>query len=113
MSTRKSAPEPEVVSPFPFRPPSNGEFCPTPPKPDALRAEALWRRTVEEKHRRLGLTRRQFAESACGMASALWAINQVACGSDGTDAATYQVDDDMLENEDRARMVLSGSEFIF
>lgn len=113
MSTRKSAFEPEVVSPFPFCPPSNGEFCPSPPTPQALRAEALWRRTVEEKHRRLGMTRRQFAESACGMASALWALNQVACSSDGNDAATYQIDDDMLEDPERARTVLSGSEFIF
>jgi predicted TIM-barrel fold metal-dependent hydrolase len=113
MTTRKSARELEVVSPFPFRPPSNGEFCPVPPTPEALRAEALWRRTVEEKHRRLGLTRRQFAESACGMASALWALNQVACGSDGSDAGTYQVDDGMLEDPERARSVLSGTEFIF
>jgi predicted TIM-barrel fold metal-dependent hydrolase len=113
MSTRKSAREPEVVSPFPFHPQSNGEFCPVPPAPGALRAEALWRRTVEEKHRRLGVTRRQFAESACGMASALWALNQVACGSDGSDAGTYQVDDDMLEDPERARSVLSGTEFIF
>jgi predicted TIM-barrel fold metal-dependent hydrolase len=113
MTTRKSAGEPEVVSPFPFRPPSNGEFCPVPPRPEALRAEALWRRTVEEKHQRLGLTRRQFAESACGMASALWAHNQVACGSGGSDAGTYQVDDDMLEDPERARSVLSGTEFIF
>ena len=113
MSTRKSAAEPEVVSPFPFHPPSNGEFCPVPQTPDALRAEALWRRTVEEKHRRLGMTRRQFAESACGMASALWALNQVACGSDGSDGGTYQVDDDMLEDPERARTLLSGEEFIF
>src|SRR5690606_26689117 len=32
---------------------------------------------------------------------------------DGSDAATYQVDDEMLEDEDRARTVLSGTEFIF
>jgi uncharacterized protein len=113
MSTRKSSREPEVRSPFPFRPPSNGEFCPTPPTPEALRAEALWRRTVEEKHRRVGMSRRQFAESACGMASALWAINQVACGSGGNDAGTFEVDDDMLEDAERARVALSGTEFIF
>ena len=113
MSIRKSAGEPEVVCPFPFRPPSNGEFCPRPPTPEALRAEALWRRTVEERHRRLGMSRRQFAESACGMASALWALNQVACGSNGSDGATYRVDDGMLDDPERARTVLSGSEFIF
>lgn len=113
MSTRKSAGEPEVVSPFPFRRPSNGEFCPSVPTPEALQAEALWRRTVEEKHRRLGMTRREFAASASGMASALWAINQVACGSDGSDGAAYQIDDDMLDDPERARTVLGGTEFIF
>jgi predicted TIM-barrel fold metal-dependent hydrolase len=113
MGTRKSTHEPEVLSPFPFCPPSNGEFCPTPPRPEALRAETLWRSTVEEKHRRSGMSRRQFAESACGMATALWAINQVACGSGSSDAATFEVDDDMLEDEERARVVLGGSEFIF
>lgn len=113
MTTRKSASEPEVVSPFPFHAQSNGEFCPMPPTPQALLAESLWRRTVEEKHRRVGMNRRQFAESACGMASALWAINQVACGDGGRDAAIYQVDDGMLEDPERARVALGGSEFIF
>ena len=113
MSNRKSAREPEIVSPFPFRPPSNGEFSPRPPTIEALRAEALWLRLVEAKHRRLGMSRRAFAESACGMASALWAINHVACSGGSSDGAVYQVDDGMLEDEERARQVLSGSEFIF
>ncbi len=113
MSTRKSGIDPEVISPIPFDPPSNGEFCPQPPTARALRAEALWRRCVEEKHRRLGMSRRQFAESACGMASALWALNQAACGSDDTNGAGYAVDAGMLDDEERARIALSGDEFIF
>jgi len=113
MPTRKSAREREVVSPFPFRPPSNGEFCPAPPTPGALRAEAIWRHLVETKHRRLGMSRRAFAESACGMAGALWAINQVACAGGSSDGAAYQVDDGMLDDEARAREVLRGTEFIF
>ena len=43
----------------------------------------LWKSIVEEKHRRLGMTRRQFAESACGTAAWLFTINQIACSSDG------------------------------
>lgn len=113
MSNRKSLREPELVSPFPFRPPSNGEFSPLPATPDALRAEALWLRVVEAKHRRLGMSRRAFAESACGMASALWALNQVACSGGSSDGAVYQVDDGMLEDQERARQVLSGDELIF
>jgi predicted TIM-barrel fold metal-dependent hydrolase len=113
VSRRKSAPEPDVVSPFPFFPASNGEFSPRPPTADAVKAESLWRRTLEDRHRRLGMSRRQFAESACGMASALWAINQVACGSGSSDGSVYAVDDGMLDDEERARVALSGSEFIF
>jgi predicted TIM-barrel fold metal-dependent hydrolase len=114
MARRKSEEEPELRSPIPFDPPSNGEFCPRPPGARARLAERLWRRLVEDKHRRLGLTRRQFVESACGMAGALWAINQAACGEGGSDQTLgYAVDDGMLEDEGRARVVLSGDEFIF
>lgn len=38
---------------------------------------------VEEKHKRLGMTRREFVNSSCGMAAALLAINQAACSSTG------------------------------
>jgi uncharacterized protein len=113
MSTRKSASDLEVVSPIPFHPPSNGEFCPSAPSARALRAEAVWRRLVEEKHRRLGMSRREFAESACGMASALWAINQAACSADEGAAAGYAIDEQMMEDEPRARVALAGSDFIF
>ena len=113
MPLRKSSREPELVSPFPFRRPSNGEFCPTPPSRDERLAEALWKRVLEEKHRRLGMSRRAFAQSACGMASALWAINQVACQGGNSDGAVYQVDDGMLDDQERARTLLSGTEFIF
>jgi uncharacterized protein len=110
---RKSVPEPDLVSPIPFHPPSNGEFCPRPPTARGAVAERFWRRAVEDKHHRLGMTRREFAESACGMASALWALNQAACGSDGGGAPGYAVDEQMMEDEPRARVALSGSEFIF
>jgi len=114
MTSRKSETDPELRSPIPFDPPSNGEFCPRPPSARALLAERLWHRIVEDKHRRLGLTRRQFVESACGVASALWAINQAACGDgDSSKTAGYSVDDGMLEDQDRARVALSGDEFIF
>lgn len=111
MTQRKSIPEPELRSPIPFAPPSNGEFCPRPPSVRAQRAEALWRRLVEDKHRRLGLSRRQFVESACGVATALWAINQAGCG-DG-EGSGYAIDEDMLDDPERARVALSGDEFIF
>jgi predicted TIM-barrel fold metal-dependent hydrolase len=52
------------------------------------------------------------------MAAALWAINQAACGSSGEGSAPaaggcYRVDEGMLEDQDRARELLSGDELIF
>jgi len=80
-TSRKSRPEPDLIPPLDFHAPSNGEFCPIPPTRRAVEAERLWRQMVEEKHRRLGMTRREFANSSCGMAAALLAINQAACST--------------------------------
>src|SRR5688500_9694369 len=82
-TNRKSRREPELVPPLDFHPPSNGEFCPQPPTPRAVEAEKRFWRMVEDNHRRLGMTRREFARSSCGMAAALLAINQAACSSTG------------------------------
>jgi predicted TIM-barrel fold metal-dependent hydrolase len=111
MTSRKSAPDPEIRTPLVILPPSNGEFCPHPPSARRLLAERLWRRAVEDHHRRAGMTRREFAASACGSAAALWALNQVACSSDESPA--FGVDESMMDDEPRAREVLSGDEFIF
>ncbi|HEY3497651.1 MAG TPA: amidohydrolase family protein [Polyangiaceae bacterium] len=82
MSTnRKSRPEPDLVPPLDFHPPSNGEFCPVPASTRAVEAERRFWQMVEEKHRRLGMTRREFVNSSCGFATALLAINQAACSS--------------------------------
>jgi uncharacterized protein len=111
MTSRKSAPDHEIRTPLAISPPSNGEFCPKPPSQRRLLAERLWRRAVEEHHRRAGMSRREFASSACGSAAALWALNQVACSSDESPA--FAVDEGMMDDEPRAREVLSGDEFIF
>jgi predicted TIM-barrel fold metal-dependent hydrolase len=80
--TRKSRVEPDVHSPIAFHPCSNGEYCPPPVSARDRKAEELFARIAEEKSRRLGITRRQFAESARGMAAALFVINQVYGCSD-------------------------------
>jgi predicted TIM-barrel fold metal-dependent hydrolase len=123
MVTRKTERELPIAPPVDFHPVSNGEFSPLPPAGRGLRAERLWRELVEDKHRRLGMTRRQFAESACGMAAALHALNLAGCGSSsraGTSGdspglggrAGYDVDAGMLDDAGKARERLSGSEFI-
>ncbi|HEX6765873.1 MAG TPA: amidohydrolase family protein [Polyangiaceae bacterium] len=120
-SSRKADPEPPLRSPIDFDPPSNGEFCPRPTTARARRAERLFREIVEDKHRRVGMTRREFASSACGMAAALHVLNLVGCGSSeraegkgpsGGDAG-YDVDAGMLEDGGRARERLTGDEFVF
>src|SRR5687767_14215805 len=129
-STRKSQPELPPSSPIAFRPCSNGEYCPLPESARDRRAEELFLRIVEEQHRRLGMTRRAFSQSSCGMAAALLVINQVyGCGSSrsagqpggagaggaagGGGAAGYEVDAGMVEDPEQACETLTGDEFIF
>lgn len=108
---KKSETEVEPQSPITFRPCSNGEFCPREETATDRRAAAAFRELVEKQHRRLGLSRRAFAESACGMAAALLVINSVyGCNRD---AQGYQVTPDMAEDPARACAALSGDEFIF
>src|SRR5688572_30887936 len=83
-TNRKSRREPELVPPLDFHPPSNGEFSPLPPTPRAVEAEKRFWQMLEDNHRRLGMTRRQFALSSCGMAAALLAINQTGRSEEHT-----------------------------
>jgi predicted TIM-barrel fold metal-dependent hydrolase len=76
---RKSRREPDLLPPLDFHPPSNGEFHPLPPSARAIEAERRFWQMVEDFHRRLGMTRREFVRSSSGMAAALLAINQAAC----------------------------------
>jgi predicted TIM-barrel fold metal-dependent hydrolase len=86
-SGKKTGPEQPILPPLDFDPPSNGEFVPLPPTRAGRKRLELWRSIVEDKHRRLGITRRAFAESACGTAAWLFAINQIAC-DDGKGSAS-------------------------
>jgi predicted TIM-barrel fold metal-dependent hydrolase len=130
---KKSEPESPILPPMDFAPPSNGEFCPRPPGPLAQQRWRLWRAIVEEKHQRLGMTRRAFAESACGTAAWLFVMNQVACkggggegapadgGGDlldpsevsvGGDVSGFEVESDMLEDVARAGERLQPAPFV-
>jgi uncharacterized protein len=80
-NSKKSGPEAPILPPIEFDPPSNGQYCPTGPTELGERRLEMWRGLVEEKHRRLGMSRRAFAESACGTAAWLFTIN--ACGGGG------------------------------
>src|SRR5262245_36341257 len=63
--------------PISFHPSSNGEFEPRPVTERDQQAAAMYRRMIDEKSKRLGMTRRQFAESASGMVAALFVMNEM------------------------------------
>lgn len=85
---RKSNRDEPVEFPISFHPSSNGEFEPRPVTDRDRMAAALYRRIVEVKSRRLGMTRRQFTESASGMVAALFVMNQAyGCSRGGGVAA--------------------------
>jgi len=126
MSNGKSGPELPILAPLDFDPPSNGEFVPLPPTALGRRRWEMWREIVERQHLRLGLTRRAFAESACGLAAWLFVIDQTACDSKGgavatpspdagmpSDASGYDVQPSMMQDLAQAREALSGNNFVF
>src|SRR5688572_29279385 len=81
---KKSDLETRPESPISFHPSSNGEFEPRPVTDQDRRASAMYQELVARKAGRLGMTRREFAESTSGMVAALFVINQVyGCSSSG------------------------------
>jgi uncharacterized protein len=81
---KKSETEDVPRPPISFHPSSNGEFEPRPVTDRDRRAAAMYRDLVEQKSRRLGMTRREFTESASGMVAALFVLNEIyGCGNSG------------------------------
>ncbi|HSU04038.1 MAG TPA: hypothetical protein VLI93_00550, partial [Acetobacteraceae bacterium] len=64
-------------SPVPTQMVSNGEFNPLPQTPRQRQVEARIKDLAETNGARLGLDRRGFLRSACGMAAAFVAMNEV------------------------------------
>ncbi|MGB5812732.1 MAG: amidohydrolase family protein [Polyangiales bacterium] len=108
---KKSAEDPPIESPIPFRTGSNGEVAPRPPTKHDRIAEESFRALVEENARRAGLSRRDFVASTMGSATALCVINQVYGCSSG-DGAGFEVDGGMMVDAG-ACAPLEGDEFIF
>ena len=63
--------------PIPTRIVSNEEYEPLPQTPAQRRVERLLLETAETHARRLGMGRRQFLRTSCGMAAAFAAMNTV------------------------------------
>jgi uncharacterized protein len=64
-------------SPVPTQVISNGEFNPLPQTLQQRRVEARISELAETNGRRLGMDRRRFLRSACGLATAFVAMNEV------------------------------------
>ncbi|MBA3280694.1 MAG: amidohydrolase family protein, partial [Acidimicrobiia bacterium] len=103
--------------PIKWHPVSNGEFVP--PAPTALVREATRQSlmALDERARRLGLSRRQFLLSACGSATMLAVLS--ACSSDEArqerrrPGGTYDVPDEATTEPEAAGEVIGGDELIF
>lgn len=110
LRNRKSWPELTPESPIYFGPVSNGEYLPE-ARPQNRHAEQLVQRFAAEHAPKLAMSRRQFLESACGMAAALLAIN-ITSGC-GEDRGGYAVNEAMLCDPSAANEALAGNEFIY
>src|ERR1700728_5484884 len=64
-------------SPVPTQMVSNGEFNPLPQTADQRKVEGRIKALADETGRKLGLDRRQFLRTTCGMAAAFVAMNEV------------------------------------
>lgn len=81
MRNKKSLTLPPPRSPIHFGPVSNGEYLPRAANPRDALAERLVHRIAAVQARRLGVDRRTFLASPCGMAAALLVINHLGgCG---------------------------------
>jgi predicted TIM-barrel fold metal-dependent hydrolase len=112
----KSGPERALESPIPFTTGSNGEFAPRAKTARDRQAETLFHRIVDENSRRQGVSRRDFLDSVCGTAAALFVINQVyGCDSSqpGADGGGFTVDAASTVDAGKACEELAGHEFIF
>jgi uncharacterized protein len=98
--------------PIKFGPCSNGEFVPRPLS--ELEREAIRRahRDVDRNARRLGLSRAAFLRSVCGAATTLLALQGCAFDS-GRGGGLWDLPTDSGLDEDAARSVLAGEEFVF
>lgn len=64
-------------SPVPTRMVSNGEFNPLPQTPQQRRFEARLKELADGTAKKLGLSRRNFLRTSCGMAAAFVALNDI------------------------------------
>src|SRR5258708_28322739 len=70
------AEEASAATPIPTQIVSNGEYLPPPQSATQKRVEERINELADFNGRRLGLSRRQFMRTSCGMAAAFLALNE-------------------------------------
>src|SRR5499433_2709230 len=75
------AEEASAATPIPTQIVSNGEYLPPPQSPTQKRVEERINELADVNGRRLGLSRRQFMRTSCGMAAAFLAMNEIYGGN--------------------------------
>ncbi len=91
---------------------SNGEFLPVPLSPANREANRLACAFADRNAKRLGLKRRQFLVSACGVASTLLAFNRANAAA-GVTGGYFELPQEAALEQHAARSVLDKGEFIF
>ena len=91
---------------------SNGEFVPIPLEPVHHHANFLAHETATSNAKRLGLDRRGFLVSACGVAGSLLGMN-TAYAQAGKTGGYFELDKTAALDQVAARSAVDGDEFIF
>jgi predicted TIM-barrel fold metal-dependent hydrolase len=91
---------------------SNGEFVPVPLQPVHHLARRLAFDAASANARRVGLDRRSFLVSACGVATTLIGMNQ-AYAREGKRGGFFELPREAALDRQAARSALDGGEFIF
>jgi uncharacterized protein len=99
--------------PVKFGPCSNGEFVPPPLSPLERTAIRRARADCEANAKRIGMTRSGFLRSVCGAATTLLALQGCARDADRLLGGFWDVPPEAALEEDAARAVLAGEEFVF
>jgi uncharacterized protein len=99
--------------PIKFGPCSNGEFVPPPLSAVERAAIARARADCEQNARRTGLSRARFLRSVCGAATTLLALQGCARDAGGLLGGFWEVPPEAALEQEAARAVLAGEEFVF
>ena len=98
-----------AATPIPTQIVSNGEYFPPPQSETQKRVERRILELADDNGKRLGLSRRQFMQTGCGMAAAFLAMNEIYGGNVFQVAAAEAREPELT----RARAQSLAGQFIF